>query len=92
MPLTRFLKAAFGAVLLSGTPLLSHAEEQPAMDPEAQQLLQGMSDYLATLKQFTISGEATREDVLGSGQKLMFHNQYQLAARSGIFCGSLLDS
>ncbi len=81
MPLTRFLKAAFGAVLLSGTPLLSHAEAQPAMDPEAQRLLQGMSDYLATLKQFTVSGEATREDVLGAGQKLMFHNQYQLAVR-----------
>jgi len=81
MPLTRFFKAAFGAVLLSGTPLLSHAEELPAMEPEAQQLLKGMSDYLATLKQFTLSGEATREDVLGSGQKLMFHNQYQLAVR-----------
>lgn len=81
MPLTRFLKAAFGAVLLSGTTLLSHAEEQPVIDPEAQQLLKGMSDYLATLKQFTVSGEATREEVFGSGQKLMFHNQYQLAVR-----------
>lgn len=28
MPLTRFLKAAVAAILLSGTPLLSYAEAQ----------------------------------------------------------------
>ncbi len=81
MPLTPFCRAAVGAIMLSGTPMLSHAEEQPIMDPEAQQLLKGMSDYLATLKQFKVSGEATREDVLGSGEKLMFHIQYQADVR-----------
>jgi hypothetical protein len=66
--------------LLAGAPLLSHAQEQVAVDPEATQRLKAMSDYLATLKQFTVRGGAIREDVLGSGQKLMFHNQFQLAA------------
>jgi len=79
MPFGHYCRAFLGAALLSGAPLLSYAQEQPAVDPEALQLLKAMSDYLVPLKQFTVRGEAAREDVLGSGQKLLFHNQFRLA-------------
>lgn len=81
MPFRDCCRAFVVAVLLSGTSLFAHAQEPPAVDPEALQLLQAMSSYLVSLKQFTVRGEAAREEVLGSGQKLMFHNQFQLALR-----------
>jgi len=81
MPFRHYCRAFVGAALLSAAPLFSYAQEQPAVDPEALELLKAMSDYLVPLKQFTARGEVIREDVLGSGQKLMSHYQFQLAVQ-----------
>ena len=43
-----------------------------AIDPEALQLLKGMTDYLGSLQEFTLHTENTFEDVLATGQKIQF--------------------
>ena len=68
-------------IQLSVAPILSYAQEQPEMDPEAVQLMQKMSEYLVNLKQFSVRGEAGREEVLHSGQKLMRHYQFNVEVR-----------
>ncbi len=41
-----------------------------AVEPEAQQILREMSDYLSSLEQFTFQGDITTDVILYSGQKL----------------------
>ena len=43
-----------------------------AIDPDALQILKGMTDYLGSLHEFSIHTENTYEDVLESGQKIQF--------------------
>jgi hypothetical protein len=43
------------------------------IDPEALQVLKGMTDYLGALKTFGMHTENTYEDVLETGQKIQFH-------------------
>ena len=42
------------------------------IDPDALQVLKGMTDYLGSLQQFTMHTENTYEDVLATGQKIQF--------------------
>ena len=42
------------------------------IDPDALQILKGMTDYLGGLQQFTMHTENTYEDVLATGQKIQF--------------------
>ena len=42
------------------------------IDPDALQILKGMTDYLGSLQQFTMHTENTYEDVLATGQKIQF--------------------
>lgn len=43
-----------------------------AIDPDALQVLKGMTDYLAGLEQFSMHTENVYDDVLETGQKLQF--------------------
>jgi hypothetical protein len=43
-----------------------------SIDPDALQILKGMTDYLGSLQQFTMHTENTYEDVLATGQKIQF--------------------
>ena len=62
---------ALAMLVLAGWPERGHA--QPAgIEPQAEKLLQRMSDYLASRQQFTLKAESTLEAVLTSGQKLQF--------------------
>jgi hypothetical protein len=42
------------------------------IDPDALQILKGMTDYLGSLQQFAMHTENTYEDVLATGQKIQF--------------------
>ena len=42
------------------------------IDPDALQILKGMTDYLGSLEQFSMHTENTFEDVLETGQKIQF--------------------
>jgi len=43
------------------------------IDPDALQILKGMTDYLGGLQQFSLHTENTYDDVLATGQKIQFH-------------------
>ena len=64
------------AVVLGSTAGISSAGEigkwGGAIDPDALQVLKGMTDYLGGLEQFSMHTENTYEDVLETGQKFQF--------------------
>jgi len=62
------------ALAMAGTmsvPIQSHSQVS-AIQPEADQLLRKMSDYLGGLKQFSIQAENSLEVILWSGQKIQY--------------------
>jgi hypothetical protein len=62
------------ALALAGAmnfPTQSHAQT-PAVQPEADQLLRKMSDFLAGLEQFSIQTENSIEVILKSGEKIQY--------------------
>src|SRR5262245_38796071 len=70
-------RMAFLVALQCGSFSLVHAAapakpQQRQIDPRADRLLHGMSDYLAGLKSFRVDSMAVDEVVLTSGQKLQF--------------------
>jgi hypothetical protein len=69
--------ALFGTV---GLPIYSHGQS-PAIEPGADQLLRKMSDYLASLEQFSVQTENTIEVVLRSGEKIQYDNPAEASIR-----------
>lgn len=72
-PLAAF--ALVGAlVLLPASPDAAQVSGKwgGAIDPDALQVLKGMTDYLAGLEAFSLHTENTYEDVLETGQKFQF--------------------
>lgn len=82
---SRFARRTLGvlavamAISLSSAPgLVSAGESQftgrwgGPIDPDALQILKGMTDYLGSLQQFGLHTENTYEDVLETGQKIQF--------------------
>jgi hypothetical protein len=61
---------ALGALALSATLATEVRAQTPAVDPAAVQVLKRMTDYLASLKQFSVHTLNTLEDVLDSGQRV----------------------
>jgi len=56
--------------------------EDTEVEPQADQILQQMSHYLASLKRFTVSSHSTIETMLDSGQKIMLdHNNISSISR-----------
>ena len=62
----------FGLILLSGTVSTEARAQAPGVDPAATQILKQMTDYLGSLKQFTVHTQNTLEDVLDSGHRVDF--------------------
>jgi hypothetical protein len=63
---------ALGVLALSVTVSTEVRAQEPAVDPAATQILKRMTDYLGSLKQFTVHTQNTMEDVLDSGHKVDF--------------------
>jgi hypothetical protein len=63
-----------------GFSTYSHGQSA-AIEPRADQLLRKMSDYLASLKQFSVQTENTLEVVLRSGEKIQYDNPAELLLR-----------
>ena len=59
---------ALGVLALSAT--VSTEVRAQAVDPAATQILQQMTDYLGSLKQFSVQTQNTLEDTLDSGQRI----------------------
>lgn len=62
---------AFGMVLGVGTVILPPAQAQD-LDPNATEVLQFMSDYLADLEAFSVNSDIDFEVIATNGQKLQF--------------------
>jgi hypothetical protein len=75
------------AQLPAGPPAAPPAAQPPAVpnapvrDPEAIAALERMGAYLRTLMTFGVSGNITTEDVLDTGQSLMYTGSIDLIAR-----------
>ena len=63
---------AFGILALSATVSTEVRAQAPAVDPVAVQILKHMTDYLGSMKQFTVHTQNTLEDVLDSGHRVDF--------------------
>ncbi len=61
---------AVGVLGLSVTVSTEVRAQTPAVDPAATQILKRMTDYLGSLKQFSVHTQNTIEDVLDSGQRI----------------------
>ena len=62
----------FGLLLLSATVSKEVRAQAMAVDPAAVQILQRMTDYVGSLKQFSVHTQNTLEDVLDSGHRIDF--------------------
>jgi len=51
------------------------------VEPEAEQILSKMSDYLSSLKEFTFQGDITNDSILFSGQKLQNSGTIEVSIR-----------
>jgi hypothetical protein len=59
------------AMLALSAPMAPEVGAQPsAVDPAATQILKRMTDYLGSLRQFSVRTQNTLEDVLDSGQRV----------------------
>ena len=77
-PLTAAL--LFGLLL----PLQTEAQKSTSasrLQPEAQRILTGMSDYLRTSRSFRFEVQALHDDVLPSGQKIMIASSNEVSLR-----------
>jgi len=61
---------ALGALALSGIVSTAARAQAPAVDPAAVQILKRMTDYLGSLKQFSMHTQINIEDLLASGQRI----------------------
>ena len=61
-----------GILALSATVSTEVRAQAPAVDPAAVQILQRMTDYLGSLKQFSVHTQNTLEDLLDSGHRVDF--------------------
>jgi len=82
------LAVAIALVLGSAAPGIAQAGGLEAagrwggtIDPEALQVLKGMTDYVGSLQRFSMHTENTFEDVLATGQKIQFHYSSNVVAQ-----------
>src|SRR3990172_9967715 len=61
---------ALGALALSAIISTEVRAQAPAVDPAAVQILKRMTDYLGSLKQFSMHTQINIEDLLASGQRI----------------------
>ena len=63
---------AFGVFALAAAFSIEVRAQTPVVDPVATQTLQKMTDYLGSLRQFSVHTQNTLEDVLDSGHRVDF--------------------
>jgi hypothetical protein len=63
---------AVGVFTLSATVSTEVRAQAPAVDPAATKILKRMTDYVGSLKQFSLRTQGTFEDVLDSGHRVDF--------------------
>jgi hypothetical protein len=63
---------ALGALALSATLATEVRAQAPVVDPAATQILKRMTDYVGSLKQFSVHTQTTFEDLLDSGHRVDF--------------------
>jgi hypothetical protein len=63
---------ALGVFALSAIVSTEVRAQAPAVDPAATKILKRMTDYLGSLKQFSVHTQNTLEDVLDSGHRVDF--------------------
>jgi hypothetical protein len=61
---------AFAVLALSATVIPEVRAQAPAVDPAATKILKRMTDYLGSLKQFSVHTQNDIEDMLDSGHKV----------------------
>lgn len=61
---------AFTVFVLSVTVPIEARAETPAVDPAATEILKRMTDYLGSLKQFSVQTQNTLEEILNSGHRI----------------------
>ena len=61
---------ALGVIALSATVFKEVRAQAPDVDPAAVKILKRMTDYLGSLKQFSVHTQNTLEDVLDSGHRV----------------------
>jgi hypothetical protein len=61
---------ALGLLALPATLATEVRAQAPTVDPAATKILQRMTEYVGSLKQFSVSTQNTIEDVLDSGQRV----------------------
>ena len=61
-----------GLALLPGQGFSQEADPEPAIDPQARELVHRMSDALAPLQHFDLMVVDTIDDVLNTGQKIQY--------------------
>jgi hypothetical protein len=61
---------AFGALALSAIVVAEVRAQTPAVDPAATQILKRMTDYIGSLKQFSVHTRNTLEDALDAGNRI----------------------
>ena len=66
------LTLLLAAVALAGTFAAEVPAQAPAVDPAATQILKRMTDYIGSLKQFSVNTQGTLEDLDDSGHRVDF--------------------
>lgn len=66
----RYATLGLSAVALAATLSTEVRAQTPAVDPAATQILKRMTDYLGSLKQFSLHTQNTLQDVIESGQRI----------------------
>jgi hypothetical protein len=61
---------ALGVFALSATVSTEVRAQAQAVDPAATKILKGMTDYLGSLKQFSVRTQSTLEDLVDSGHRV----------------------
>ena len=77
------LSALAGIMVLSGPPAgqAATAVAKPAIDPQANEQLRRMGDYLAQAQFFSVSAEVWQDVQLGSGQQIQAGRTIELQVR-----------
>lgn len=66
---SRIAIALYAVTAIAALPVAAQ-EQAPKIDPVAVQLLQGMTDYMVALEQFSVHTQNNYEDELASGQRV----------------------
>jgi len=61
---------ALGALALSATVSMEVRAQAPAVDPAATRILKRMTDYMGSLKEFSVHTQNTIEDLLAPGERI----------------------